>query len=330
MRRNQRHSKQSLQTPFAANVMLAEAIHPDKPNNKIEEILNGTFLNDAHIQSQLSGVEQEWVKELKRRLDNEISTTIHTSRTASSPSGRQMGHYKVIAAMAEKGKTLIADILVTIINISIITSRPLKRWQQRAQIMIEKGKGQYIEHLRIIQLCEADLNFLLNIIWGYRLTRHAMKHQHLNESQYALPGKTCNSAVWNKLLYCDLMRQTLSPGIMSDYDATAAFDRVLHSMSILTCRRIGLPHEASIFLYNLLNNMEFHLVTGYGVSATSFKNNEDPTQPGQGVLQGSSSAEPIYNFNSDVSLSTYNKLATGATFTHPTSGELNIDYSTQD
>ncbi len=61
----------------------------------------------------------------------------------------------------------------------------------------------------------------------------------------------------------------------------------------------------------------------------TFNNNADPNQPGQGVLQGSSSAAPIYNFNSDVSLTTYNKLATGATFIHPYTGEAITDFAMQ-
>ncbi len=67
--------------------------------------------------------------------------------------------------------------------------------------------------------------------------------------------------------------------------------------------------------------MEFQTVTGYGESSTSLKNNEDPARTGQGILQGSSSAAPIYNFNSDVSITAYNKLATGASFTHPVTGQ---------
>jgi hypothetical protein len=150
---------------------------------------------------------------------------IWREKTASSISGRHMGHYKVIADMCMAGRPMVAEILVTMINISLLTSHPLQRWKHSAQVMIEKVKGQFVEHLRIIRLCKADLNFMLNIIWGNRLTRHALKHNQLNTSQYALPGVTCNSAVLNKVLYCDLMRQTLSTGIMTDYDASAAFDR---------------------------------------------------------------------------------------------------------
>jgi hypothetical protein len=35
--------------------------------------------------------------------------------------------------------------------------------------MIEKGKGRYIENLWIIQVVEANLNFVLHTIWGHQL-----------------------------------------------------------------------------------------------------------------------------------------------------------------
>jgi hypothetical protein len=90
--------------------------------------------------------------------------------------------------MAEEGNTEIVDTLLFVINISIHTSTPLTRWKQSAQKMIEKGKGNYIENLRIIQLCKADLNFILNILWGNRMIRSALKHNALDASQYAIPG----------------------------------------------------------------------------------------------------------------------------------------------
>jgi hypothetical protein len=122
-----------------------------------------------------------------------------------------------------------------LINISLLTSWPLRRWRHSSQVMIEKGKGHNIENLCIIQLCEADVNFTLNIIWGKKLIRNATKENALDKAQYALPGMTCNSAAWNKVLFCDLLQQNLSTGILTDYDATAAFDRVLHAIANITC-----------------------------------------------------------------------------------------------
>jgi hypothetical protein len=213
--RNQNHARQSLQTPFATVPALKAAVNPQDPANKIENILDGSFL-EHHLNHELPDIEKQWIQELERRVTSNINVSIELTdfisffknrkeKTASSASGRHMGHYKVIAELATQGITEPAEIIISLINISIATSRPLKRWKRSSQVMLEKGKGRHIEQLRIIQLCEADLNFALNIIWGYRLIRHAINNKAFNKSQYALPGSTCNSAVWNKMLYCDLI-----------------------------------------------------------------------------------------------------------------------------
>jgi hypothetical protein len=82
-------------------------------------------------------------------------------------------------------------------------------------------------------------------------------------------------------------------------------------------------------MHNLLQQMEFNIITGFGSSYTSFRNNEDTSKIGQGVLQGSSSAAPLYNVNSDVSLAAYRKLAKGAVFTHSITGDKIEDKTTQ-
>jgi hypothetical protein len=104
-----------------------------------------------------------------------------------------------------------------------------------------------------------------------------------------------------QVLFLDLSRQTPSLGVLSDFDASAAFDRVLGSLSVLTCERVGLPGQAGQFMYSLLKNMNFHLITGFRKSADSFYNSENG-ETGQGVLQGSSSAAPNYILTSDISL----------------------------
>ena len=125
--------------------------------------------------------------------------------------------------------------------------------------------------------CGSWSDFVLHKVWGHCLARHAMKHSAMNQSQFALPGQTCNNTVLNKLLFLDLSRQTLCPGIMTDYDATATFDRVLAGLSIVTCQRMGLPYSAGTFMFHLLRNMNFHLMMGFGRSVSSYNNSTDPT-----------------------------------------------------
>jgi hypothetical protein len=78
-----------------------------------------------------------------------------------------------------------------------------------------------------------------------------------------------------KVLFCDLSRQTLSAGMLTEFDATAAFDRVLAGLSIATCQRVGLPRVAGSFMFHVLRQMSFYLVTGLGKSVETYSNNED-------------------------------------------------------
>jgi len=75
--------------------------------------------------------------------------------------------------------------------------------------------------------------------------------------------------------------------------------------------------------------MEFHIFTGPKASNKSFNNNEDINNLGQGMLQGSSSAAPVYNINSDFNLSTYCHLAHGGSFIHPITNQTHTDHATQ-
>jgi hypothetical protein len=133
---------------------------------------------------------------------------------------------------------MIPSLIIDIAYISLIIASPLSCWNTASQVMLEKGKGYFIENLCIIQLCEADLNFVFHFIWGHRLFRHASSHQALDPAQYTLPGQICNNAVLKKTLFFNLSRQTLSLGILLDFDATAAFDRVIAGLSIETCKRV--------------------------------------------------------------------------------------------
>jgi hypothetical protein len=98
------------------------------------------------------------------------------------------------------------------------------------------------------------------------------------------------------MLFLDLSRQILSFGILTDYNATAAFHHVLTGLSVITSQCLGLTRIAALFMYQLLKNMSFHLITGFGRSILSCKNHENH-EIGQGVLQGSSSAAPLHIYS---------------------------------
>jgi hypothetical protein len=234
--------KHSFSTPLLNFPSIANAIDPQSPSNCISDILYGNFDIDSISDYEFSSIEKEWFTSLQYAVTTPISLEITLEdfqhyfrhkheRTASSPSGRHMGHYKVmLECFRHNQHTYIPEIVVLISHMSLLTSSPLLRWEHASQVMIEKGKGRHIENLCIIQLCEADLNFILHIIWGKILMRKAL--HHLDKAQFAIPGQTCHNGFLNKLLYLDLSRQTLTPGLMLDYDAKAPFDRVISSIAI--------------------------------------------------------------------------------------------------
>lgn len=108
--------------------------------------------------------------------------------------------------------------------------------------MLEKDKGSpNIHRLRIIQLFEADLNFLLALIFGQRLTKFTQEHCGLNKSQYgSIRGKQCQSTVLNKVLIYDILRTTREEAASAEFDAVACFDRIIPALFVVACRRLGL------------------------------------------------------------------------------------------
>jgi hypothetical protein len=209
--RNELHLQEPNFTPFGMIGALYPLVDPTNPGNQIDALLQG---NAVLPESCSNNVEiQQWVKNLQRKNMDEIQLKISSEdfvryfggkkeNTASSPSERHYGHMKVIANMEQ---SVVRDTIVQIAATALVTKQPLDRWLRCTQVMLDKGKGVFINNLRIIQLLEADLNFILGFIWSTRLNQAANNSNLFNTSQFALSGKTCNSAVLKKVLFFDLL-----------------------------------------------------------------------------------------------------------------------------
>jgi hypothetical protein len=78
---------------------------------------------------------------------------------------------------------VVRDTILQVAATAVMTKQPLDRWLRCTQVMLDKGKGVFINNLRIIQLLEADLNFILGYIWSKRLNQAAAKNDLFNTSQ---------------------------------------------------------------------------------------------------------------------------------------------------
>ena len=168
---------------------------------------------------------------------------------------------------------VVRNTIIQVAATAVAVRQPLDRWLRCTQVMLDKGKGVYIENLWIIQLLEADLNFIIGFTWSKCLIQAAHQANLLNSSQYALPGKTCNCAVLKKVLFFDLLRQTQQAGSIVDFDAKAAYDSIIPALAT--------------------DKMEYSVATGLGESPKTYKSGANQFFKCQGGMQGSTSAAPI-------------------------------------
>ena len=129
---------------------------PKNPDNQVAALLQGTAVlpasraNDEEVKQWVNNLQQKRLDEIQLSVSSADFVQYFSRRkesTQSSPSGRHYGHMKVIALM-EQG--VIRDTIVRIAATAVITKQPLDRWLRCTQVMLDKGKGVYIENLRII------------------------------------------------------------------------------------------------------------------------------------------------------------------------------------
>ena len=322
LERNERHFSQATYTTFGDAGPGFYYIDPNQAESDtyIDEMLDGVF----EPWDSSSPYVREFLKELQCTVKKEISTKLHLNdfislfksipeNTASSVSGLHYGHYRVLSKMED---TSIIQVLFDMVDIAFITHSPLPRWQHVTQLMLEKGKGPGIENLRVIQLLEADLNWLLRFLWGKRLDRHATEEGVYNESQFASPGKLCQSAILNKVVFFDLLRQNRHYGALIDNDATAAFDRVLPALCVVTCKQLGMPKHAQRFFFKMLRQTIYTTTTAHGRSTNTYSASSNSAAPGQGVMQGGGASLPNYKSQQLPVLKAIEKNGISAAFRH--------------
>jgi len=139
---------------------------------------------------------------------------------------------------------------------------------------VRKGKDLHIEDLHIIQLLEANLNWVLKVIWGNHLAWVIHNLEEYDTSQSPFLVKYCS------LTLCTSWKN-------AEHDVKECFDRVLPALVVVMCCRLGLPAFAVMFLFKMLRGMQFSVATTHGISKKQYTADADTQNPGQGSAQGS-------------------------------------------
>ena len=219
--------------------------------------------------------------------------------TSTSPSGRHLGHYRVIAkhvpavdptdSFAYQFFATQANLINQCINHSII----LPRWQRVINKMIEKDPGDpKIHRLRVIHLFEADLNLIFGIHWNRRLMWRCTQKKTLCEDQWgSRPGKSALDVACLKALTYELSALTRTDCGTFDNDATACYDRIVPNVAMMVAKHYGMPSKGTRFMTTFLHEAE------YGTQVTSTPSqyySTTPEAPLYGTGQGSRASPTIW------------------------------------
>jgi hypothetical protein len=188
-------------------------------------------------------------------------------KTSTSPSGRHLGHYRT--AILDKD---LVSLHTDLLNLPITYGFAPERWTHSVTPLIEKDEGlPYLTRLRVIHLFEADYNLFLKIVFGRRMVANAEKAEVLNDQQHgSRPRRMTTDALFLSRLSKDLIRQLKANSAHMDNDATGCYDRIVTSLGMLACRRLGVPRTAIACQANVLRNMRYAVKQLTGISTKEY------------------------------------------------------------
>ena len=260
---------------------------------------------------------------MKKVTDNEKSSSFITTEdfdsrmrkwresTSTSPSGRHLGHYKVLVATPDRSlqenefnklKEYQSDIkrcYIGLINYCILHNYSLKRWKSIINCMIYKEPGNVkIHRLRVIHIFEADQSTLWAARWREKI-RQSISDKTIHPGQFGgLPGRSATSITFLEELRFEYAELTRYPFTNFDSDLTACYDRVLCAIASLAGRKYGINKDVIFVHAKTLEEAEFKLKTSAGISKDSYSH--CTKYPIHGITQGASNSSYIWVFVSSV------------------------------
>ena len=210
-------------------------------------------------------------------------------KTSSSISGRHFGHYK-----AASRSTHLSELHASFLHVASLSGICLQRWAKGLTVMIEKIDGNIrVDKLRALLLMEADFNSLNKLIFSSRMVKGMESTKRIPEELFG--SRKLLSAIQvavNRRLVTDTFRQKRRSGAIAGADAAQCYDRIIHSLSILLCRKEGVPMSSLMMMFGVIQCMTYYIRTTFGDSTTSY-GGKQPV-PFQGSCQGNGASPAIW------------------------------------
>jgi hypothetical protein len=264
--RNQRHFNAAAGTPFTvyplSDVGVTETAFKTShlPDGTAVKMPADTFLETATLlellQQPLPGAAVSNISSRISLQDFVSAITVWKEQTSTSPSGRHLGHYKLLVRTYENKNALpeiraaagdILNLMVGMLDLASDKGFILERWTKVINVMIYKQPGVYLlEKLRIIHLFEADYNFIIGTIFGRRVLYSGVDNGTLHSSQWAQPGRQCSDVVTLRELTLGFAKMTKTPLAGFENDASACYDRIVMNLVSVLSTEWGFLRDLSV------------------------------------------------------------------------------------
>ena len=164
-------------------------------------------------------------------------------------------------------------------------------------------------------LYEADFNFVLKLIWGRQLIRHAEKYYCLGTSNHgSQSGRQTIDALMEKILLYEYARLTCTSLITIDNDAKSCYDCIIKSLAMIACVGLGLPLLAAAMHNKTHHGMVHAIKTRHGTLQPYSGTDENPME---GSGQGCGASPAIWLIYSVSLLNAFRDLSPGMHMSSP-------------
>ena len=347
--RNRSHFGQAHGTPFTTSP-LAEQLGFKGDGWATAHILDGNYDCSEHphaVQSLLRCLRN--VDMLQHKVRSQITSDefesklrVWTESTTTSPSGLHLGHFKALVARHSYSSNLSDQELtpeflaqrneldskqqelltfhLTLVNYALSRGFSFRRWQTVANTILFKDPDNVRLHrTRVIHIYEADYNLVLGVKWRNAL-HLAEDCKVLNDGQYgSRPNRNAMDPVFIEEMQCEISRATRKPVVLTNYDATACYDRIIPNLGMVVSQKYGVPAPVTLSNAATLEKAEYRISTELGLAPTGYTHTEN--QPIYGTGQGSANSPTIWCFLSSSLFDCYDQVAHSASYVSPASSD---------
>jgi hypothetical protein len=146
-----------------------------------------------------------------------------------------------------------------------------------------------LNKLQTIHLFEPTFNWCQGLIIGQHMIKEAETKERLHDSLWGThPGRHALGDVALKVMSHEITCSTQTSLGSFDMDATLCFDHIIIALSMLLCRKQGVPSGTCLMVASVLLYASYFMKTLHGISPGSYTSSFDnPTHgPGQGGCIG--------------------------------------------